>query len=68
MTIQFGYQGEWVVFEMNPQDPDYWESDGRFDYHYCEDYNQVCVYLVGDNMFSDTIHSQPIRKEVRDDA
>lgn len=53
---------------MNPQDPDYWESDGRFDYHYCEDYNQVCVYLVGDNMFSDTIHSQPIRKEVRDDA
>lgn len=61
MTIEFGYQDEWIVYEMNPQEPDWWESDGRFDYHYCEDYNQVCVYLVGDNMFSQTIHTQPIR-------
>jgi hypothetical protein len=61
MTIEFGYQGEWIVYEMNPQEPDCWESDGRFDYHYCEDYNKVCVYLVGDNMFSNTIHTQPIR-------
>lgn len=59
MTIEFGYQGEWIVYEMNPQEPDYWESDGRFDYHYCEEYNQVCVYIVDDT--SNTIHTQPIR-------
>ena len=64
MTIEFGYQGEWVVYEMNPQEPDCWESDGRFDYHYCEDYNQVCVYFVHNGItdVSKTIHSQPIRK------
>lgn len=63
MTIEFGYQGEWIVYEMNPQEPDCWESDGRFDYHYCEDYNQVCVYIVhnGDTDTSNTIHTQPIR-------
>lgn len=63
MTIEFGYQGEWIVYEMNPQEPDYWESDGRFDYHYCEDYNQVCVYLVHNGVTdtSKTIHTQPIR-------
>jgi hypothetical protein len=60
MTIEFGYQGEWVVFEMNPQEPDCWESDGRFDYHYCEDYNQVSVYIADDT--SKTIYSQPITK------
>lgn len=59
MTIEFGYQGEWIVYEMNPQEPDCWESDGRFDYHYCEDYNEVCVYIVDDT--SETIHTQPIR-------
>lgn len=59
MRIEFGYQGEWIVYEMNPQEPDYWESDGRFDYHYCEEYNQVCVYIVDDT--SKTIHTQPIR-------
>jgi hypothetical protein len=68
MTIEFGYQGEWVVYEMNPQESDWWESDGRFDYHYNTEYNQVCVYKVGGNMFSTTIHSQPIRKEDGDDA
>jgi hypothetical protein len=60
MTIEFGYQGEWVVYEMNPQEPDYWESDGRFDYHYCEEYNEVCVYLCDDYIKS--IHSQPIER------
>jgi len=60
MTIEFGYQGEWVVYEMNPQEPDYWESDGRFDYHYCEEYNEVCVYPCDD--YIESIHSQPIEK------
>jgi len=59
MTIEFGYQGEWIVYEMNPQEPDCWESDGTFDYHYCEDYNKVCVYIADDT--SNTIHTQPIR-------
>lgn len=61
MTIEFGYQGEWIVYEMNPQEGDWWESDGRFDYHYCEEYNEVCVYTVDDD-YLHSIYSQPIVK------
>lgn len=66
MTVEFVYEGNAFKYTIVPEESDWWESDGKFDYHYCEDYNQVCVYLVDGDMFCQTmdskpIHSQPIR-------
>lgn len=59
--VEFGS----VVHEFVPDEDDYWESDGKFDYHYCEEYGEVCVYYIkpdGDTDTSVTIHKQPIQK------
>lgn len=59
--VEFGS----VVYEFVPDEDDYWESDGKFDYHYCEEYGEVCVYYIkpdGETDTSVTIHKQPIQK------
>lgn len=67
ITLDFEHEGNAIRYTIVPEESDWWESDGKFDYHYCEDYNQVCVYVVKGDMFcqsidSKPIHSQPIRK------
>jgi hypothetical protein len=63
--IKFTYAKHKYSFLLDSVEEDYWESltapDGVvFDFHYCEDYNQICVYLPNDSTFN-AIHTQKIR-------
>lgn len=59
VTIGFGS----VVYEFTPSEADEWQSDGKYDYHYSLEDNEVCVYKVidGDTDTSTTIHKQKIK-------
>jgi hypothetical protein len=64
--VEFEYEGKAFTFEIGISSEDEWfgvtQHDMTFDIHYCEDYNEVSVYLVKDGKadYSDTIHSQPL--------
>jgi len=63
--INFAYASKKYRFVFSSEVEDYWESltapDGAvFDFHYCEDYNQICVYLPNDETFTE-LHTQKIR-------
>ena len=58
-TINFNYNGVDYRYEITPDEADFWFSVDGFDIHYCEEYNEVCVYLESD--YSTTIHKQPIK-------
>jgi len=63
--VKFTHLEKEYAFVFFSDDEDYWESitasDGVvFDFHYCEDYNQICVYLPNDPTFTE-IHTQKIR-------
>lgn len=47
MTLQFNHNGCDYRIELSPDDSDYWITIDEFDIHYCEDYNEVCVYEQG---------------------
>jgi hypothetical protein len=76
--VKFAYDKHKYSFILDSVEEDYWESltapDGVvFDFHYCEDYNQICVYIPNDETYT-AIHTQKIRsitideieKELRD--
>lgn len=63
--LVFNYNDSLVILNITPEESDWWttlramSADGNiheFDVHYCEDYNEVCVYVAG-------IHSQSIYKQ-----
>lgn len=63
--VKFTHLEKEYAFIFISDGEDYWESltatDGVvFDFHYCEDYNQICVYLPNDETFN-AIHTQKIR-------
>jgi hypothetical protein len=63
--VKFTYAKRKYSFLLDSVEEDYWESltapDGVvFDFHYCEDYNQICVYLPNDETYT-AIHTQKIR-------
>jgi hypothetical protein len=62
-TINFNYNGVDYRYEITPEESDFWFSVDGFDIHYCEDYNQVCVYLEKDLRYLTlaTVHKQPIK-------
>lgn len=43
---------------ITPEEADWWTSVGEYDIHYCEDYNEICVYKS--QGYSTTIHKQVI--------
>lgn len=51
-----------VVFKFSPTESDEWQSDGEYDYHYCLEYNELCVYRVvnGAVDVSKAVHCQKI--------
>lgn len=58
-----------VRFRFRPTSSDEWFSNGDYDFHYCEEYNEICVYKVvlgkDGHLKADTsttIHSQKIRQ------
>ncbi len=66
-VVKFQFNNKNFKFKFKPDDEDWWtafKAKGmEFDVHYCEDYNQICVYQVINNEAdtSITIHSQPIK-------
>lgn len=66
--IKFSYLGAEHKIAITPESSDWWTSVDDFDIHYCEDYNEVCVYLEGTY---ECIHKEsikatdPMRKMVR---
>jgi len=51
------------VYYFTPTEADEWQYHEGYDFHYCEDYNTICVYRVtdGDTDTSQAIHVQPIK-------
>lgn len=47
-----------VIFEFTPLEADEWQSDGEYDYHFSEEYGEICVYKVTDGQtdVTNTIH------------
>jgi hypothetical protein len=52
ILVEFEHEGNNVSFLFEPTDDDEWKCDGKYDYHYCLDYNHICVY---DNTQKDDI-------------
>jgi hypothetical protein len=60
VSIQFTYQDIQYNYTITPDEADFWFSVDVFDIHYCEEYNEVCVYLQKDYTLK-TIHKQRIK-------
>jgi hypothetical protein len=56
--IKFNYLGAEHKIGITPEASDWWTSVDGFDIHYCENYNEVCVYLEKSN---ECIHTQRIK-------
>lgn len=52
--IKFDFLIHSVVFEFTPTEADEWQSDGVYDYHFSEEYGEICVYKIND--VTETIH------------
>lgn len=59
--VTFTHNNQEYSFTIYPTEPDWWTSVGDFDIHYCEDYNEVCVYKVDTSYNS--IHTQKIKED-----
>ena len=66
-TINFNYANEDYSFTFVPEQSDWWitliDQDGtEFDIHYCEDYNEICVYLAeGKALIKHSIYNRKIK-------
>jgi hypothetical protein len=58
-VLQFIDEGSIVTLVLNVEDADFWTTINGYDIHYCEDYNEICVYHPSDD--SKTIYSRPIK-------
>ena len=61
IEINFNYNGANYSLSIAPEEADWWTSIGEFDVHYCEDYNQICVYELDSNYIA--IHKQKINDD-----
>jgi hypothetical protein len=59
-TIKFTYNNATHIFKFQVIDPDFWIGEDNFDIHYCAEYNEICVYIVGE--YSQSIYSEKINK------
>jgi len=44
-ALEFEYEGKTQRILFGVESPDFWFGVNDFDIHYCEDYNEICVYL-----------------------
>lgn len=56
--IKFNYRGDKHNIGITPEASDWWTSVDGFDIHYCENYDEVCVYLEGTY---ECIHKESIK-------
>jgi hypothetical protein len=61
ILIVFRHNDKVHSMVIRPTEPDWWTSYGGFDVHYCEDYNQICVYELDSNYIA--IHKQKIKDD-----
>jgi hypothetical protein len=66
IEINFNYNGANYSLSIAPEETDWWTSIGEFDIHYCEDYNQICVYQLDNNYIS--IHKQKIKDNEKEQS
>ena len=59
-TIKFTHNNTTHIFKFQVIDPDFWISEDNYDIHYCAEYNDICVYIVGE--YSQSIYSEKINK------
>jgi len=45
IVLFFDYNGKAQIIPLKIEDSDFWLGTDDFDIHYCEDYNEICVYL-----------------------
>jgi hypothetical protein len=50
-----------VNIVLNVEEEDFWTTIDGYDVHYCEDYNEICVYLDAD--YTKTIYSRTIKSK-----
>jgi hypothetical protein len=58
-ALSFKHEDKDVNIVVYVEEPDYWTTIDGYDVHYCEDYNEICVYLAAD--YTKTIYSRPIK-------
>lgn len=58
VSVQFTHLGNQYNYTFTPDDADFWFSADIFDIHYCEEYNEVDVYLEGTY---ECVHKQRIK-------
>lgn len=57
--VSFIDKAKIINLEFGVEDSDFWITFGDYSVHYCEDYNEICVYLDAD--YTKTIYSRPIK-------
>lgn len=58
-TLEFSHGGKSHTIIFFVEEPDFWFSVNGYDVHYCEDYNEICVYEQ--NVVHETIYSRKIK-------
>lgn len=58
-TIEFTDSNKTVNIDLNIMDSDFWLFTKGYKIHYCEDYNQICVYHDNDSTYQ-TVFKVPI--------
>ena len=58
-ALSFKHEDKNVNIVVYVEESDYWTTVDGYDVHYCEDYNEICVYLCGEH--PKTIYSRPIK-------
>jgi hypothetical protein len=58
-VLSFDDNGVPVSIEFMVEGSDFWITFGDYNVHYCEDYNEICVY--NDANYTKTIYSRPIK-------
>jgi hypothetical protein len=59
IIIIFRHNDKIYSIAIRPEESDWWASVDGFDVHYCEEYNQICVYELDSNYIA--IHKQKIK-------
>jgi hypothetical protein len=60
-TLEFTHKGKEYRIVFIVEEPDFWFTVNGLDIHYCEDYNDICVYEEG--VVSESIFSRKINND-----
>lgn len=65
ITLEFTHAGQSHSIEIEPTEEDWWITIDDFDIHYCEEYNEICIYHIVDknssSAFNPLVHKIAIQ-------